>query len=404
MKVLFVSQYFYPETFKGNDIVFDLVRRGHDVTVLTGKPNYPSGSFFGGYNFFNKNREAINGVKVVRTPIFPRGKGGSVSLIINYLSFVFFSYFTVLFRLKEKFDIVLVQQLSPITMALPGVWIKQRQKIPMVMWTLDLWPESLVATTNIKSIRLVSLIDALVKKIYDKTDVILVSSRLFTKSILNRCENKSKRIEYFPNWAEDVYTKKKSGDFELPIAPEGFNVMFAGNVGESQDFEAILEAAKLTLHSNINWVIVGDGRKLNWIRREVKNNKLSNVYLWGRYPVETMPSMFKRADVMLVSLKDKEVFSLTVPAKIQAYMASGKMIVSMLNGEGRNVIDESKCGLTCSAGNSVELVNAVITLSNSTVNDKMQMQQDAKKYYEQHFSKKMLFDKLESILNELVNI
>lgn len=402
MKIIFVSQYFYPEVFKGNDIAFDLVKRGHDVTVLTAKPNYPSGSFYSGYNFFNKKTEIINGVKVVRTPIFPRGNGGSIPLILNYLSFVFFSYFTVLFRLRDKFDVVFVQQLSPVTMALPGLWLKRRLKIPMVMWTLDLWPESLVATTNIKSNKVISIIDAIVKHIYDNTDVILVSSKFFIKSILNKCTNKSKRIEYFPNWAEDVYSSGNTYVDDLPKRPDGFNVMFAGNVGESQDFEAILEAAKLTLNTKINWVIVGDGRKFDWVKNEVKINNLSNVYLWGRYPIDKMPLIFKSADVMLVSLKDKEVFSLTVPAKLQAYMASGKMIVSMLNGEGREIIETSDCGLSCSAGDSEELVKVVTVLSEYTEEEKAQKQENSKNHYNKHFSRIMLFDKLESILKELV--
>ena len=205
MKILFVSQYFYPEVFKGNDIVFDLVKRGHDVTVFTGKPNYPSGKFFDGYNFFNKRQEIINGAKVIRTPLFPRKNGGALALALNYLSFVFFSYFTYLFRIKDKYDIVLAQQLSPISMVIPGIWVKKAQKIPMVMWVLDLWPDSLLESKNIKSRHIMSMLDSLVTKIYNSADVILISSNFFKKSILENCSNKSKKIEYFPNWAEDIY-------------------------------------------------------------------------------------------------------------------------------------------------------------------------------------------------------
>jgi len=400
MKILFVSQYFYPEVFKGNDIVFDLVNRGHDVTVLTGKPNYPSGKFYDGYSFFNKREEVINGVKVIRSPLFPRKNGGGIALALNYVSFVFFSYFTFLFRIKDKYDIVLAQQLSPISMVIPGIWVKKAQKIPMVMWVLDLWPDSLVESKNIKSKYLTTLLDSLVKKIYDSTDVILISSNFFKKSIIENCSDKSKQIEYFPNWAEDVYTENYVSKKTCPTKPEGFNIMFAGNVGDSQDFETILKAAKLTENTKINWIIVGDGRKLNWVKDQVALNNITNVFLWGRFPLSMMPLIFRQADAMLVSLKNIKVFSLTVPAKLQAYMASSKMIVGMLNGEGNHIIKESNCGVTCNAGDATELINSVISLSKLDQNQIIEKQKNAKRYYDEHFSKKMLFDKLESIMEK----
>jgi len=398
MKILFVSQYFYPEIFKGNEIVFNWAKEGHDVTVLTGKPNYPQGKFYKGYNFFNKSEEIIQGVRVIRSPVFPRKNGTVIPLVLNYFSFIFFSFFTVILKLKEEFDVIFVQQLSPVTMALPALWIKRKFKTPIILWVLDLWPESLQATTNLKSGIILNILDKIVKNIYDKSDLILISSRYFKESILNKCKDKNKKIKYFPNWAEDVYLKfelQKETSIKVPI---GFNIMFAGNIGEGQGFETILKAAEYTKKKNINWLIVGDGRKAEWIKNEIRINKLTNVFLFGRHPLETMPSFFRKADVMLVSLKDDPIFSLTVPAKVQAYMASKKIILGLLNGEGNQLIIDCNCGFAVKSGDAYTLAEKSIILSKMRVSERKQLEKNSYNFYNKYFEKEKLFEKLEMYL------
>ena len=403
MRILFVSQYFYPETFKGNDLVFDFIKRGYHVTVLTSKPNYPNGNFYKGYSFFGNREEIIHGAKVIRTPVYPRKNGRGIHLIINYLSFVFFSYFTCMFRVKGKFDIIFVQQLSPVTMALPGLWLKKKHKKPLYLWVLDLWPESILAASNFKNSKIIHFIDLLVKHIYNNSDVILISSNHFKDSIIEKLKDKKKEVIYFPNWAEDIFTQTSLNEVSIPDLPNGFNIMFAGNVGESQDFETILKAAQLTVSDEINWVIVGDGRKMDWIKNQIKIKNVNNVHLLGRHDIDTMPHFFRKADVMLVSLKDETVFALTVPAKIQAYMASGKVILGALNGEGNELINDSKCGYAVSAGNFVELAAKAIHLKKLTSEKKQEMESNSKTYYENNFSKEMLFDKLELLFKNTLN-
>lgn len=398
MKILFVSQYFFPEIFKGNELVFDFAKRGHEITVLTAKPNYPSGIFFEGYSFFGKSEEWIHGVKIIRTPIYPRKNGRGIHLALNYLSFVFFSYFTCFFRVKGKFDVVFVQQLSPVTMALPGLWMKKRFKAPLYLWVLDLWPESILAASTFKNKFIIAAIEKLVKKIYKKSDTILISSKYFEKSILDKLKDKNKKIIYFPNWAEDVYTRTIQDIDDIPKLPEGFTIMFAGNVGEAQDFETILKAAQLTQNKGINWIVVGDGRKMEWVKNEVEANTISNVFLLGRHDLSKMPSFFKMADVMLVSLKDEPLFALTVPAKVQAYMASGKIILGVLNGEGNNLIKESKCGFAVAAGDYLALGQKAMELKELSIANKLEMERNSKAYYEGNFSKGMLLNKLELLL------
>ena len=404
MRLLFISQYFYPESFRGNDIVFDFVKRGHEVTVLTAKPNYPNGKFYKGYSFFGKKEEKIKGARIIRTPIIPRGNGKGIFLIINYLSFIFFSYFACLFRIREKYDVIFVQQLSPVTMALPGIWVKNRQKIPLCLWVLDLWPESISSASKVKNSFLLNTIDKLVKYIYNKSDMILISSEFFRNSITQKIEDKSKPIKYFPNWAEEIFSKPV--DFKdntsLPPLPSGTKIMFAGNLGEAQDFESILKAAEITLKEKpeISWIIVGDGRKLNWIKSEIEKKELSNVIPLGRFPIEYMPLLFKAADIMLVTLKDSPVLSLTVPAKIQAYMSSSKIVLGMMNGEGHDLINKAQCGFSVKAGDFKGLADKAIYLSNISKEKKSQFEKNSLAFYENNFLKEKLINSLEiNLLN-----
>lgn len=401
MKILFVCQYFYPESFKGNDIVFDFVKRGHKITVLTAKPNYPDGKFYDGYSFFGIKEENIQGAKIIRVPVYPRKNGKGIHLLLNYLSFVFFSYYAVFFRIKDKFDVIFVQQLSPVTMALPALWVKKRQKIPVFLWVLDLWPDSVLATTKLKKGIIISFLNSLVKKIYNNSDVILISSNYFKESILEKCKNKEKRIVYFPNWAEDIFEKGHNINSVIPDLPDGFNIMFAGNMGESHGFETILKAANLTTNYGINWIFVGTGRKLQWVKNQISINNLTNVFLLGRYPLETMPSFFKKADVMLISLKDDPIFSLTVPAKFQAYLASRKIVLGVLNGECNKLIKESACGICVPAMSHLKLAKASIKLSKSSLEQRKKMSNNAYFFYKKHFSKNKLFNQLETLFEEV---
>jgi glycosyltransferase involved in cell wall biosynthesis len=396
MKILYVSQYFYPETFRGNDIVFDFVKKGHEVTVITGKPNYPLGTFYHGYKFWGVKKEIINGANVIRIPTFPRGKGGALKLILNYFSFYLFSYPYSRFKTDRDFDIIFVQQLSPVTMALPAIWaLKRNKNAKLYLWVLDLWPESVTATTGIANKFIIGLLNKLVKYIYSKSDFILISSKSFEKSIQKRSINK--QILYFPNWAESIYEEADLiKDYELPILPNGFNIMFAGNIGEAQDFETILSAAILTKDENINWILVGDGRKLDWVRSQVKFHDLHNVVILGRYPIEEMPYFFREANVMLLTLKNSIISDLTVPAKLQAYAASGKIILAAINGEAKSIINKHNIGLACESGDFKSLSENAKILKNFSEEQRIKMEKNSRNLYNLHYSKKVLFDKLES--------
>ena len=396
-RVLIHTNHFYPETFRVNDIAFDLADKGYDVTVITSVPNYPKGVFFDGSGVFKRRKEIVNGVKVIRVPVIPRGNGSGMRLMLNYLSYLVSATITAVYlALTKKYDLIFVHETSPVTVGIPAVLVKKIQKIPLYFWVLDLWPESLEAAGNIRNKSVLNFFAAITKWIYRNSDKILISSRGFNRSI---CEkgNFADKIIYFPNWSED--TILDAGLKSIPQLPEGFRIMFAGNIGEAQNFENLLKVAlALKDRSEIQWIIIGDGRKVNYVSQFVEQHGLQNTFhLLGRYDISYMASFFKQADVMLVSLNDEPVFNATLPAKVQAYMACKKPILAMLNGEGQEVISAAKCGLFADASDIDGMVTQINKLYEMSQSDLVQLGENGYKFYVEHFRKETCMEHLEQI-------
>ena len=242
MKILIVTQYYFPENFKSNDLSFELQKRGHDVTVLTGLPNYPEGKLFEGYGIFKNRKQLINGVKVIRSLLLLRGKGGGIRLFLNYFSFAFFASLKAFFlNFSNKYDAIIVHEPSPITQFYPALLLKKLQNVPVYFWVMDLWPESLEVAGGVKNKFVLQFFKNMVIRFYENSEKILITSNGFRKSILEKGDFADK-LEYFPNWAEDAISEGNV-NFLIPELPIGFKIMFAGNVGEAQDLEAIMEAA-----------------------------------------------------------------------------------------------------------------------------------------------------------------
>lgn len=399
-KILYVCQYFYPETSRGNDVVFHLAKEGHKVHVVTGIPNYPEGKFFEGYGVCKKRHEVIDGVKVTRLPIVPRGTDNKVKLALNYFSYMVVACVWVLFHaIGHKYDCVFVQQLSPVMMSLPGVLYKKLRKVPLYTWVLDLWPESLTAAGGISNKLVLKFFAWFAKTEYKNSDKILTSSRSFRDSILEYGDY-SDKIMYYPQWADGALADSPA-DFELPAIPEGFRLMFAGAVGYAHGFECTMQAALLARErKDIKWVIVGDGRKLDWVREFVKEHGLEDtVSILGRYPAETMPLFFEQADVMLVTLNDEPLFKLYAPAKISSYMASGRPIIAVLNGEGGEVIKDADCGWHIPAGDAEGFARLAIELSQTDKAVLREKGANGRAYYDAHFTKDKCLRKLDEIMN-----
>lgn len=404
VRVLVVSQYFWPETFRINDLVLGLTERGYEVTALTGKPNYPTGSFFRGYDFWTPLYEDYHSVRVVRVPIIPRGRGGRARLVLNYVSFALSASLLGPLLCRDRYDIIFVFEPSPVTVGLPAIVFKWLGSAPILFWVQDLWPESLLAMGAVRSPATLRLVERLVRFIYRNCDRILVQSQSFRSSI-ERLGVESDRILYFPNSAEALYTPVtlESNAPERTMLPPGFRVMFAGNIGVAQDFGTILSAAeRLRGHPDIQWVIFGDGRMFPWVQEQVRVRRLETVvHLMGRHPVESMPRYFSLADVMLVTLKRQPIFGLTIPAKLQSYMACAKPIIAAIEGEGSRIVREARAGLAVSMENPEALAEAVLTMYQMPPTQRAEMGAQGRRYFEEHFERGMLLRRLQLWISQV---
>lgn len=403
MRLLIVTQYFWPETFRINDLAQGLVKIGHHVTVLTGKPNYPIGRFFDGYGFWGREYETFDRIPVIRVPLLPRGDGSAIRLALNFLSFALFASLLGPFRCGGKFDVIFVYEPSPVTVGIPGLILKALKRAPLIFWVQDLWPESLSATGSVKSKWILNLVTCLVSFIYRRCDRVLVQSRAFIDRVQALGAN-PERVFYYPNSAEELYRPVSRG--KIPMSqelPGGFRVMFAGNIGAAQSFETTLGAAeKLRNHRDIQWVILGDGRQFDWVQDEVRKRGLSHcVHLLGQHPVESMPEWFAQADVLLVTLRKDPTFALTIPSKVQSYMACGRPILASLEGEGARVVEEAQAGIVVAPEDASALAEAVLKLSLMPSSDRDIMGQNGRRYFLQEFERNNLLTRLDVWMKEL---
>jgi colanic acid biosynthesis glycosyl transferase WcaI len=399
MKILVVTQYFWPENFRINDLCQGLIDKGHEVTVYTGLPNYPDGEFFKGYSFSGPYRQTLGKINIIRCPLLPRGKNKSLRLALNYFSFFFMASLLAPLLVRGRFDKIFVYEPSPITVAIPAIVLKYLKGIPMFFWVTDLWPESLEATGAVKNKKILSLVSSLVRILYKHSDKILVTSKGFVPRVKN-LGGKDSQIIYFPQWAEELFSRAPVASFSDPLIPEdGLKIMFAGNIGSSQDFETIVKAATLLKdHKNIYFLILGDGLMKKWAEEEVVKLGLQKTFIFlGRKPIELMPEYYSKADVMLMSLTNTDLFAITVPSKLQSYLASGKPILASMNGEGAEIVREAMAGLISPAGDAKVLAERVLEFSKFSKAELKEMGERSLKCYQEQFERKKLISHLEEI-------
>lgn len=407
MRLLIVTQYFWPEEFRVNDLVAELTQRGHEVTILTGTPNYPDGRTFPEFVRDRSLYASYFGAEIVRVPLVARGKS-SVRLVLNYLSFVVAGLTLGLWRTRRRrFDAILVVQLSPVTAALPGIALRRLRKVPLLMWVLDLWPESLKAVGAVRSPTILAWVGKLVGFIYRRCDLILVQSRAFVSNVA-KYGDPAVPVRYFPSWAEPIFEAPLDEVAAAPeVAPFGdtFNIMFAGNIGDAQDFPSILDAAStLRDEPGLRWLIVGDGRAAAWVSQEITRRGLEqSVVMLGRHPIERMPAFIRGASAMLVSLKKDPAFAMTIPGKVQAYLAAGLPIVAMLDGEGAAAVEQAGAGVICPAGDGPALAERIRWLMSRTKEERAAMGENGRRYCEREFGRARLMTSLESWVAEFMD-
>jgi glycosyltransferase involved in cell wall biosynthesis len=404
LKVLIVSQYFWPESFRINEVAVSLREQGADVTILTGKPNYPDGVVFDGYRAGGTQCEDYLGMPVFRVPMAPRGQGSAVRLALNYMSFAAAgSVFGPRLLRGRPVDVILVYGISPILQGIAAITIKLFKRAPVVLWVQDLWPQSLQATGFVHDRRVLKAVEWVVRGIYRFSDMLLVQSQAFREPVA--ALSSREKIRFHPNPGELALDAPRPALAEPPVRydPACFNAVFAGNLGNAQAPETIVAAAALLADDpRIRIVLVGSGSRSEWIRDEAARRGLVNVLLPGRFPPDAMPSILEGASVLLVTLTRSEIFGLTIPSKIQAYLAAGKPILAALDGEGARVIEEAGAGVVVPAEDAAALADAIRRMNDMPASELARMGRAGRDYYDKHFAPAMLARRMLDLFGEAV--
>lgn len=396
MKISLFSYVFWPEQFLINELVRDLDKSKISINVLTGLPNYPAGEFFEGYTLTKGPYVQHHyGAMIRRYPIVPRKKG-FFWRILNYGSHLLGALLAQ-FSLS-KADWAFVFATSPITTAIPAIIWAKLNHAKVCIWLQDLWPESVLAVGAASRKSLIyKVLGKIVSWIYQRTDLILIQSPAFKDNLNEYGYNGP--VHVVPNWAPDVNYQSTNTPAWLLDLPTKFTVTFAGNVGIAQAVDTVIEAAIiLKSNSDIQFAIVGDGSELARIKEIVQKHALSNVYFFGRRPLEDMPALFRRSGVLLVSLRDDLIFAKTIPSKIQAYMASGKPLIASLNGAGADIILEAKCGFSVPAEDGECLAEAIEKMALLSEEDRRILGDNARSYFYENYRKDRIIEQIISYL------
>lgn len=396
--ILLISQYYYPEQFRINDLSIEWVKKGYEVTVVTGIPNYPKGKFFNGYGLFKKRKEKYNGVSIIRLPIIPRGNS-SFMLMLNYVSFVVSGLFWKMFTII-KADYVFIFEVSPMTQALPGVWYSKRRHIPCYLYVQDLWPENIEIVAGVKNKTILKIIGKMVDYIYSRCDIIFASSESFCRNISNRGVS-DKKVKYLPQYAEELYKPSESKSALIPQDSK-LNITFTGNIGTAQGLEVLVDTAVLLKQEKllVRFNIIGDGRNKDNLLKSISDKSVDeyfNIISWQ--PAEDIPSILSSSDAAFLSFSDNQLFAMTIPAKLQSYMACGVPIIGPVIGESKKIIEEAKCGMVCDLGSANSLKDVIKEFLNTTVEQRKNMSSNAIDYVDKYFNRTTLLDILDEYFN-----
>lgn len=388
MHILVISQYFYPEQFRINDICKEWIKRGYKVTVVTGIPNYPEGRFYEGYGLFKKRREKYNGIDIIRLPLVPRGKN-PIMLILNYLSFVVSGGIWCAIS-KIQPDNIFIFEVSPMTQALPAVWYGRKRKIPCFLYMQDLWPDNVEIVTGLKNRRVLSGLNRMVNYIYHRCAHIFTTSQSFEKELVKRGVNK-KCVSYWPQYAEDFYKplpRKKKEDL--------YTVIFTGNIGYAQGLDILPKVADYLRGKNIKFILVGDGRYQESLRVETEKLQVGEMFEFvGKRRPEEIPEYLSSADAAFLSFMNSPLFEKTIPAKLQSYMACAMPIIASANGETKRIIEESGCGMCAALGDAKGLADIIEKMQKQ---DAEAMGMKALDYYKKNFDKEKLLYEMDLYL------
>ena len=405
-KVLIVTQYFWPEEFRVNELVKKLVSSGCDVDVVTGRPNYPDGTVYEDFISAPHKYDNYYGAAVFRVKNRPRGKT-KVSLFLNYISFALLASIYLFKNLNSKrYDSIIAVQLSPIFSVIPALVYGKYHKVKVTTWVMDLWPDILDALNLVSNRYMIKLLTFISSQIYRFSDSLLISSEGF-RSRLIELGVKDDSIHYFPQWVEDVMESSDLSSTheykEIEVLLKEYRnqkkIVFTGNIGECQDIPSVLKAIEILKHRNdFVFLIVGSGREEMRVSQLVSDKGLENhVKLLGRFPVEYMPSFYHFSDALLLPLAKDPLFEITLPGKTQSYLNAGRPIIGFLDGEGASVLHRSNSAFVCGAGNFNELAKEIEKFCNSSQDELDKLGFSARSYADKNF-------RLESVMNTLFEV
>lgn len=406
-KLLVVAQYYYPEQFRINDICAEWVKRGYEVTVITGIPNYPQGKFYKGFGWFKKRHEIHEGVEIIRLPIVSRGTS-KLRLTLNYLSFVVSGYFWQLLTVQTA-DCVFVHEVSPMTQTLVGVWYGKRRGIPVIHYVTDLWPENVEAVSGLHSKILLGSINKMVDYLYANNNKILTSSRSFIGAIEKR-GLPSNKLEFWPHYAEDYYKQQsrnssKKASLLIPHEEDVINIAFTGNIGEAQGLYILPIAAKLLREKSIRicFYIIGEGRGKDSLQGAIEKVNIEEYFAFiPKQPAAEIPFLLAQCDVGLVILSENPVFKMTIPTKLQSYLACGIPIIASGEGEMCDIVTHAGAGFCAQTGSPAALADCITRFASLDDVQVRQMQANALLYYQRHFNKDNLMNRMDEIILEAV--
>lgn len=393
--ILVISQYFYPEQFRINDICREWVQRGYEITVVTGIPNYPQGEFYPGYGWFHNRKEDYKGIHIIRLPLIPRGKNAFI-LILNYLSFVVSGWCWGLFT-RVKADKVFIFEVSPMTQALVGVWYAKRKRVPCFIYVQDLWPENVEVVTGIHNKRLLSVISRMTDYIYVNCEKIFATSPSFAVRIEERktaYQEENSKVVYWPQYAESFYKPAPKVPLEDMPESKDFQVVFTGNIGYAQGLDILPQIAEKLQEQRefCKFVIIGDGRYKKELEKEIVNRKVETMFLFvGRKQPQEIPQYLAHCDVAFLSFMNNSLFAMTIPAKLQSYMACGMPILAVAEGETQRVIEEADCGVCCGFDEIDAIVQKILWMKQNPA-ELVEMGKRALEYQNTHFEKQKLLD------------
>lgn len=401
MRVLIITQYIYPETFKSSDMAFELKKRGHHVDVLTGIPNYPEGKYFKGFGILKKRIETINGVNFYRCFQTPRKLlPGFAGLALNYVTFLISSIAWILFFFvwRKKYDAIITHEPSPITQIIPAIILSKIKSVPVYSWIMDIWPDSMTCHLN-KSLQKIFYkpLNIITNWIYKNSKKILITSPGFSEFI-NRDADYSEKIIYFPNWSDDILEQPIKDCVSLP---DGYKIMMAGNIASGIGVSGILNLIEECKDvDNLHFIFIGGGSSLKEMKDYVKSKRLDNAHFLGRYPFEMMHTFYDKADAMLLSLAsiNEPFLQTTIPARLQSYMSAGKPILAMIDGGAADLIEKYNLGYRVRAGDYKALALFIKNELMLDINSFKQKGINARNLFELEFTKDKCIDNLERII------